>query len=111
MKRLRAYKIFLAEPVDQTGLNNLRAVLGLHPRGRLNDDWNYEFGYKYLKDTGVQAVKLVLWRADDAPWHLTVSYSNDNIPTAEELNRWQAEIIAGVESTGFSATIRDSPEQ
>ncbi|MFD3705579.1 hypothetical protein ACFWUP_20760 [Nocardia sp. NPDC058658] len=102
-----AYEITINEPLDLARLTLLRKTLGLRACGRMDDDWDYKFGYKDLKGDGIQAVELTLWRADDAPWHLTVSYSTDNIPTSEELAWWQARIITGVEAAGLSATIRN----
>jgi hypothetical protein len=96
--------IDIVEPLDEQSVERLQATLGLDDTsaGRLDDDWDYEFGTRVLKGSGIELTEIVLWRADDDPWYVKISYPETQPPTAEELAIWRKEIIDGIKAAGLT---------
>lgn len=99
-----AFSIDITEPLDEQSVERLQDALGLDDTnaGRLDDDWDYDFGVRRLKGTGIELTELVLWRADDHPWHVQLTYAESETPTAEELAGWRKEIIDGIKAAGLT---------
>lgn len=92
----------IVEPVDAASLARVRQALRLKPHGRLTDDWDYEFGYRYLRENeGASSPRMALWRADDRPWYIAVSHPGAE-PSAEEVEQWRQEIIDGIKTAGLT---------
>ncbi|WP_156959895.1 hypothetical protein [Nocardia sp. BMG51109] len=100
-----AFEITIAESLDQARLDHLRGALNLKPDGRLADDWDYKFGHRYLQGEGARATSLTLWRNDDAPWSLRVTYPDGDPPIDTELEMWRREIIDSVKEAGLTPTL------
>lgn len=102
MVNIGALKIRLVEALDEQSLDRLVDALNLDGGGRLDDDWDYEFGSRVLKGTGIELTEIVLWRADEAPWFVKVSHPENQPPTDEELAGWRKEIIEGIKAAGLT---------
>lgn len=94
--------VSIVEPVDASSLARIREVLNLKPHGRLTDDWDYEFGYRYLRESeGASSPRMALWRADGQPWYIAVSHPVAE-PSAQEVEQWRQEIIDGIKAAGLT---------
>ncbi|WP_433678808.1 hypothetical protein [Nocardia sp. CA-119907] len=102
MVHRREFSVYIAEAVDQQSLDRLRSTLGLTRSGRLTDDWDYNFGERALKGSGIETTWLTLWRADEAPWYLAVSQPEDEPPSEPELAAWRREVIEGIHKAGLT---------
>jgi hypothetical protein len=97
-----AFVVKISEPLDRKTLDRLRIALDLEKDGRLGDDWDYKFGHRQLRGGGDWATRMTLWRADNAPWYLKVTYPASRPPQSEELEQWRREIVAGIEKAGLT---------
>ena len=89
-------------------LSDFRSRVGLSPRGRLNDDWDEEFGRRELRPREEGQVKLTLWRYEDDDWVISLTYENDPLPSdeAEELRRT---ILDAAAAAGLTVTTQSTP--
>jgi hypothetical protein len=99
MKRLLRVKIY--GQMSQSTLERFRTSLRLRKRGRLSDEEDAEFGYRYLRDEGDDWVELSLWRIDDMHWSVRLSYMNEPVPV-EVIQQVRADIVATAEKHGFT---------
>lgn len=95
--------------VDKSGLDRLRARLDLKKMGRLTDDWDQEFGYRKIERVGGQYTNLGLFREDDGSWTMSVMDTEELDPNSGELASLGAELVGGIESAGYGATVRTTP--
>jgi hypothetical protein len=96
------FSIDIVESLDEQKLERLEETLGLQWGGRLDDDWDYEFGSRRLKDSAGQVTEVALWRADDEPWYVQVTHPEAHPPDAEEIAGWRKEIIDGIKAAGLT---------
>jgi hypothetical protein len=71
--------LFYGEVTEQS-LQTLSSRLDLRARGRLDDDWDMEFGYCDLRNQPPDKVSLTLWRTNDSKWKISVDYQGDPPP-------------------------------
>lgn len=95
----------LSEFLDQVGLERL---------GRLDDDWDQEFGRAKLQSQGEGLVELTLWRGfADHEWKVKLTYEQDPLPEVEaerlRLKVLDAAAEAGMTVTAQSATDPSKP--
>ncbi|MFI6025520.1 hypothetical protein [Amycolatopsis magusensis] len=100
MPMTRLLVVHLAGAMPQGKLEAFRKSLTLTKRGRLTDDEDSQFGYRYLRDEPDNFVKLSLWRTDETHWYLNLSYMNEPV-AAEVVERCRVEILAAAEKHGF----------
>lgn len=88
------------------GLSEFRDRVGLTPRGRVDDDWDEEFGRRELRPEQAGRVRLSLWRYADDDWMLSLRYEDDPLPAAEveELRRTVLDAAAGAGLTVTAQT-------
>ncbi|MHA3023887.1 hypothetical protein ACXPWS_26900 [Mycobacterium sp. BMJ-28] len=96
--------------VDQSGLDRLRASLGLHKQGRLSDDWDQEFGYRIDDSPGDGHFNTGLLRQFDNSWNLQILSTSQFPSGSAELEKIGDELVRAVEAAGFRATVRNQPE-
>jgi hypothetical protein len=95
--------------VDQPSLERLRAHLDLKKQGRLSDDWDQEFGHRKIERSSGQYTSIGLFRNFDGSWKVQVLDTEKLDPKADELVQLRAELVGGIESAGFQATVRAKP--
>ncbi|EIV92124.1 hypothetical protein [Frankia sp. QA3] len=97
--------VSMAGPVDLETLSGLRRSLDLRPHGRLDDDDDGDFGYRYLVDDGVERrVLLTLWRNRPDEWMVTLLATPADVPDETGLTQLLAEIRAAAQSAGLTVT-------
>lgn len=88
--------------VDQEKLAALRRSLDLTGVGRLDDDEDANFGYRYLLDDGAHMVRLTLWRHRVDRWEIAVMADPEVLPRRDELERLVPKIRAAARSAGLA---------
>lgn len=89
--------------VDKEKLTLLRRSLDLLPHGRMDDDEDQDFGYRFLVDNGVDhSVRLTLWRVTPDRWRATLLATPADVPSRDELTQLLAEIRAAAQSVGLT---------
>jgi len=88
-----------AMPPDR--LAALRESLNLHPRGRLTDAEDANFGYRQLQHDDENWITLDLWRQSDTEWSLDLTYLKTP-PAAETLDETLSSIRGAVTELGFT---------
>ncbi|MGW2015315.1 hypothetical protein [Streptomyces sp. NPDC001927] len=73
------------------------------PRGRLNDDWDEEFGTRELRSKAEGRVDLTLWRYADDDWMVSLTYERDPLP-AEEVTELRRSILDAAARAGMTIT-------
>jgi hypothetical protein len=96
-----AYVARLRGTLTGETLDRLRAGAGLRPRGRLDDDWSTDFGYRLLRDEPGRPVRLSLSRVSDNEWRIALSYQGDP-PQDEVVERTRAEVLAAAADAGLT---------
>ncbi|MGW7344527.1 hypothetical protein [Streptomyces sp. NPDC054854] len=83
-----------------------RDQVGLTPRGRIDDDWDEEFGRRDLRPEGAGKAELSLWRYADDDWKLSLRYEGAPLPAAEveELRRT---VLDAAGRAGLTATVQN----
>lgn len=84
-------------------LSGFREELGLNPRGRLDDDWDQEFGRRELRPREQGLVKLTLWRYADDDWMIALTYERDPLPT-DEAEELRLNILDAATAAGLTVT-------
>jgi hypothetical protein len=82
-------------------LRQVREDLALHPKGRLSDAEDNEFGYRYLQKDDQNWISLDLSRQDDANWTFYLTYLSDP-PPPETIGQVLADITAAAGRHGFT---------
>ncbi|MET9318695.1 hypothetical protein ABZX75_00625 [Streptomyces sp. NPDC003038] len=96
-------KIRMKGEFPKGGLSVFRDQVGLTPRGRLDDDWDEEFGRRELRPKELGRVDLTLWRYADDDWMISLSYERDPLP-AEETEDLRRTILDAVAHAGLTVT-------
>ncbi|MEU6745200.1 hypothetical protein ABZ914_03120 [Spirillospora sp. NPDC046719] len=84
-------------------LSRFRDQVGLSPRGRLDDDWDEEFGQRELRSKEQGHVKLMLWRYADDDWMIALTYERDPLPV-DEAEALRRNILDAVTAVGLKVT-------
>jgi hypothetical protein len=95
--------------VDQSGLERLRTHLNLKKFGRLTDDWDQQFGYRKIERVNGHYTKIVLYREFDGSWQVQVIDTKELDPDAHEFALLRDELVGGITSAGYQATVRANP--
>ncbi|MGW0754238.1 hypothetical protein [Streptomyces sp. NPDC002587] len=84
-------------------LSLFRGQVGLTPRGRLDDEWDEEFGRRELRPKEAGLVELSLWRYADDDWMIALHYEREPLPAGEteELRRV---ILGAAAQAGLTVT-------
>jgi hypothetical protein len=89
--------------IDQTTLTSLQESLDLKKAGRLTDDWDQAFGYRYPRGGTDRSVSIDLYRD---PWQVSFAYDESTPrPTEEEIAQWKEEIVAGIQAAGLTPKV------
>ena len=89
------FEIRVSGSPDRRELDRLRKLLNLHPRGRLDDIEDAEFGHRYLRDTPGEGVTLSLWRRTNGDWTINLGYRGEP-PPVDLVDRVCAESVEAV---------------
>ncbi|MGW7366988.1 hypothetical protein ACWGI8_27030 [Streptomyces sp. NPDC054841] len=84
-------------------LSAFREKVGLAPRGRLDDDWDEEFGRRELRPKEKGRVHLSLWRYADDDWMISLTYERDPLP-AEEAAEVRRNVLDAAAHAGLTVT-------
>ncbi len=84
-------------------LSNFREQVGLDRRGRLDDDWDQEFGQRELRPKEQGHAKLTLWRYADDDWMIALTYDQNPIPE-DQLEDLRRGILNAAATTGLTVT-------
>ncbi|WP_406251955.1 hypothetical protein OH786_00035 [Streptomyces atratus] len=84
-----------------------RDQVGLTPRGRLDDDWDQEFGRRELRPRELGRVELSLWRYADDDWKVSLRYDRDPLPT-EEVEELRRTILDAATRAGLTVSAQTS---
>ncbi|MFD8492000.1 hypothetical protein [Amycolatopsis sp. NPDC059657] len=95
----RAYYATFTGSLTQAQLQAIRDRFGLSRRGKLDDDWDQDFGVVTLQD----AVKLHLYRKEPDKWSFSLTYQGEP-PSPELLDQ----IRAGISAAAAEAGLRES---
>jgi hypothetical protein len=102
----RRLLVLLRGAVDRARLEELRRSLGLRPRGRLTDQEDSEFGYRYVGDPDDRSVILSLWRYADDEWGVAL----DTVPPAgvadPDVEMWAARAEEAAAQAGLAVVER-----
>jgi hypothetical protein len=82
-------------------LRQIREDLSLHPKGRLTDPEDADFGYRYLQKDDQNSIRLYLSRQDDASWVFYLTYLSDP-PPEETIGQLLADVTAAASRHGFT---------
>jgi hypothetical protein len=93
--------VALRGEVSQPTLDALREQLGLQRQGRLTDQEDELFGYRYLRDDPGNRVKVRLYRAAPDSWAVDLTSEQQNLP-AEVRAGWRSEIEAAAARLGLT---------
>lgn len=88
--------------VDQGVLDRLCEELQLEPEGRLGDDWDDEFGRRWLRPESEGVESLDLYRDTDTEWDVEVS-AEPPFPTAAEITALREQIFAAAKKVNLTA--------
>lgn len=91
-----AYYATFTGSLTQAQLQAIRDRFGLSRRGKLDDDWDQDFGVVTLQD----AVKLHLYRKEPDKWSFSLTYQGEP-PSPELLDQVRAEISAAAAEAGL----------
>ncbi|WP_246398099.1 hypothetical protein [Mycobacterium vicinigordonae] len=83
--------------------------VGLQRRGRLDDDWDQEFGRARLRAREHGLVELTLWRYEDDDWLVNLTYEKDPLP-AEQAEQLRRKVLAAAATAGMTVTAQSSLE-
>jgi hypothetical protein len=92
--------LFYGEVTEQS-LQTLRSRLDLRARGRLDDDWDMEFGYRDLRNQPPDRMSLTLWRTNDSKWKISVDYQGDP-PPPRVVAQVRAEVTEAIRAAGLT---------
>uniref|UniRef100_A0AAU2JNX1 Uncharacterized protein n=1 Tax=Streptomyces sp. NBC_00049 TaxID=2903617 RepID=A0AAU2JNX1_9ACTN len=84
-------------------LSAFRDQVGLDPRGRLDDEWDEEFGRRELRPKENGLVELSLWRYADDDWMISLLYERDPLP-AEEAAELRRTILDAAARAGLTVS-------
>lgn len=84
-------------------LSRFREQVGLSPHGRLDDDWDQEFGQRELRSKERGHVKLTLWRYADDDWMIALTYERDPLPL-DEAETLRQNILDAAATVGLTVT-------
>ncbi|MFF5702944.1 hypothetical protein ACFY7H_10625 [Streptomyces sp. NPDC012794] len=93
--------------LDADRLSSFRREVGLTPRGRLDDDWDEEFGRRELRTAEQGRVKVSLWRYAHDDWMVSLDYARDPLP-AEETEALRQVILDAAARAGLTVTAQVS---
>jgi hypothetical protein len=98
-----ALTVHLLGKLSQTGLDEFRRRLDLHRSGRLTDEQDEDFGYRYLREDKGHFIRLTLWRkdADGTRWVVELTYQNEP-PDEATVDRLLAQIQDAAAAAGLS---------
>lgn len=84
-------------------LSAFREDVGLTRRGRLDDEWDQEFGRRELRPKEMGKAELTLWRYADDDWMISLTYERDPLP-ADEAAEIRQTILAAAARAGLTIT-------
>jgi hypothetical protein len=96
-----ALRIDLRGEMPQARLDRLRRLLGLESRGRLSDDEDVNFGYRYLQENESNDVEFTLYRFRDTEWSVSLDYENEP-PDAEVVEECRSSVLRAAAELGLS---------
>ncbi|WP_370945824.1 hypothetical protein AB5J62_43095 [Amycolatopsis sp. cg5] len=96
-----AYYAGFAGSLTQERLEAIRERFGLSRRGKLDDDWDTDFGVVRLRDEPGTPVKLNFDRRAEDKWSFSVTYQGEP-PAPELLERVRSEIAAAAAEAGLT---------
>jgi hypothetical protein len=91
-------------------LTEFRERVGLVRRGRLDDDWDQEFGRLRLRTREQGLVDLKLWRYADDDWMVNLRYEKDPLP-ADEAERWRRRVVDAATAVEMTITAQSEMER
>lgn len=78
--------------------------VGLEGRGRLDDDWDQEFGTLGLRSREQGLVDLTLWRGfTDNDWSINLTYDKHPLPS-DEAERLRQKVLDAAAAAGMTIT-------
>jgi hypothetical protein len=84
--------------------------VGLRRRGRLNDDWDQEFGRRELRSRDQGWVNLTLWRGfEDDDWKVKLTYEKEPL-SASEAEQWRQKVLNAAAAVGMTITAESGVE-
>lgn len=106
-----AYAAILFGTLMQDSLDRLRERLDMRRRGRLDDDWDSQFGTAVLRPGEGAQMTLELLRKDeyDNDWSLLLSYQGAP-PTLEQVSRIRKDIMLAASDVGLTIDYESVPE-
>jgi len=96
-----SYVALFSGDVTEQSLQTLRSRLDLRARGRLDDDWDMEFGYRDLQGQPPDKMSLTLWRTNDSKWKISVDYQGDP-PPPRVVGQVRADVAEAIRAAGLT---------
>lgn len=96
-----ALAIRLSGDMSQAKLDQVRGLLSLKDRGRLSDDEDCDFGYRYLKRDGDDFTKLTLFRYPEGAWHVVLTYAGEP-PSADLVEQCRSDVVTAAQHVGLT---------
>lgn len=95
------YGVVLSGALTRTALDLVRDRLGLSRRGRLDDDWDEEFGVRALRDAPEAPMLLRLYRKSPQEWLIALTHQGEP-PASALLEELRREIRAAAAEAGLT---------
>jgi len=86
--------------MSRAKLDALRRLLEMERRGRLDDQEDVEFGYRYLQERP-NTVRLYLIRDDDTHWRVKLTHEKEP-PPAGTVEALRSAILSAAAQLGFT---------
>ena len=103
------YQVDFSGEVDQATLEQVRADLGLRPKGRLTDAEDAMFGYREEQLEGTATtLRFALWRFDPSAWRLTIHYLGAP-PPRDTIDRHRMQVRAAIDRAGLHVAGEPGP--
>ena len=83
--------------------------LDMERRGRLDDDWDEEFGRRRMRSREQGLVELTLWRYEPDDWLVSLTYTNDPLP-ADEADQLRRKVLDAAAAAGMTITAQSGME-
>lgn len=101
MAMATALRVELSGEMPQPKLDQMRELLGLTKRGRLDDDEDANFGYRNLQRDETNRIRVDLYRSTPTEWLVELTYLSEP-PAADVVDRLRSEILSAVRQLGLT---------
>ncbi|TDD12073.1 hypothetical protein E1292_02820 [Nonomuraea deserti] len=95
------YQAYLDGQFTAATLDEFRDALGIHRRGRIDNDAEQFYGDRVLRDEDHRLVRLMLARTFDGDWYLSLSYQ-DMPPDQDTVDQMARDIHAAAARGGLT---------